>query len=83
VESRDAEIFVTIPCILILKCLEKDDKGICKNFLPDMYSNEEVLGQKYKELLQEFDKSKTLCEGLTEFDFYNFFEVQILEVEKE
>ena len=28
-EQRDAEIFLIIPALLILKCIECDDKEIC------------------------------------------------------
>lgn len=34
VECRDADIFLNIPCLLILKQLDKDDKNICSYFLP-------------------------------------------------
>ena len=33
-------MFVSIPCLLVLKSLEEDDKGICKKFMPDMYNEE-------------------------------------------
>ena len=36
-EQRDSEIFFIIPSLLILKCLENDDKEICNFFYPDMY----------------------------------------------
>ena len=34
IEERDAEIFVKIPCLLILKALNQEDKHILKYFLP-------------------------------------------------
>lgn len=36
-EQRDAEIFLNIPSLLILKSLENDDKEICSFFYPDMF----------------------------------------------
>ena len=33
-DYRDADIFVSIPCLIILKGLEKEDKNICTYFLP-------------------------------------------------
>ena len=36
-ESREAEIFLIIPSLLILKSLEGDDKDICSFFNPDMF----------------------------------------------
>ena len=40
IEDRDTVIFVTIPALLILKNLDEDDKGICKNFFPPMFGVE-------------------------------------------
>jgi hypothetical protein len=34
IECRESDIFLSIPCLLILKCLEKDDKKLCKHFYP-------------------------------------------------
>jgi hypothetical protein len=35
-EQRDAEIFLNIPALLILKSIENDDKEICSIFYPDI-----------------------------------------------
>ena len=40
VQDRDTEIFVTIPALLILKCLDDDDKGICRSFFPPMFGED-------------------------------------------
>jgi len=40
VEDRDTVIFVSIPALLILKCLDEDDKGICKSFFPPMFGED-------------------------------------------
>lgn len=40
VTDRDTEIFVTIPALLILKCLDDDDKGICRSFFPPMFGED-------------------------------------------
>ena len=40
VEDRDTVIFVSIPALLILKCLDDDDKGICRSFFPPMFGEE-------------------------------------------
>jgi hypothetical protein len=45
-EQRDAEIFLNIPALLILKSLEQDDKEICELFYPSMYDPDTVKGQK-------------------------------------
>jgi hypothetical protein len=36
-ENREAEIFLILPSLLILKSLEGDDKDICTFFNPDMF----------------------------------------------
>lgn len=36
-DNREAEIFVIIPSLLILKSLEGDDKDICSFFNPEMF----------------------------------------------
>jgi hypothetical protein len=43
VECREADIFMSIPTLLILKCLEREDKNICQFFLPEMYSEKTKL----------------------------------------
>lgn len=40
VVDRDTDIFVSIPALLILKCLDDDDKGICRSFFPPMYGED-------------------------------------------
>jgi hypothetical protein len=37
IECRDADIFISIPCLLLLRYLENDDKGICKLFYPGLF----------------------------------------------
>lgn len=44
-EQRDAEIFLNIPALLILKSLENDDKEICSFFYPDMFDAETETGK--------------------------------------
>ena len=34
-------IFVSIPALLILKCLDDDDKGICRSFFPPMFGEDD------------------------------------------
>lgn len=36
IEYRDADIFIMIPMIMILKAIEGTDKGICEYFLPEI-----------------------------------------------
>lgn len=67
---------MSIPCLLVLKSLEEDDKGICKKFMPDMYSEESQTGCKYGALKKLFFRNK-----INEYERYNLVEKMILEVE--
>ena len=39
-KHKRAPNFVTIPALLILKCLDDDDKGICRSFFPPMFGED-------------------------------------------
>eukprot|EP00742_Colponemidia_sp_Colp-10_P001722 GILJ01001844.1.p1 GENE.GILJ01001844.1~~GILJ01001844.1.p1 ORF type:complete len:525 (-),score=85.05 GILJ01001844.1:95-1669(-) len=58
-ETRDADIFMTIPCLVILKALDEEDRGICKSYLPDMYNPESSFGNTYKQLRKLYQNGKT------------------------
>ena len=51
-EQRDAEIFLNIPALLILKSLENDDKEICSFFYPEMGEAATETGRLVAELKQ-------------------------------
>jgi len=97
VEDRDTVIFVSIPALLILKCLDDDDKGICRSFFPPMFgedgnnsgsSGEEEASQ-YVDKVATHNKYRTLkkeytrCRGKSknEYDFFNLVERCILGME--
>jgi hypothetical protein len=50
IEYRDAEIFVLIPMVMIIKSCEGDDKGICEVFLPDIKQAASRNGSLYNEV---------------------------------
>ena len=50
IEHRDANIYITITCLLILKSLEDNDKEICKSFLPCLEDPNHKLGQLHREI---------------------------------
>lgn len=50
IEYRDAEIFVLIPMVMIIKSCEEDDRGICEVFLPDIIQPQSRYGMLYKEV---------------------------------
>jgi hypothetical protein len=66
VECRDSDIFITIPCLLILKSLEDEAAGkdICLRFFPPMFKSGDEANKKYVELKDEYAKIKTkICGG--------------------
>lgn len=50
IEYRQAEIFIMIPMIMIIKSCEGDDKGICEIFLPDLKNPDHKLGMLYMQV---------------------------------
>lgn len=46
-ESRDPSIFIWLPSILIIKSFENEDKGICREFNPNMFCENEESGMLY------------------------------------
>lgn len=61
IECRDSDVFITIPCLLVLKSLEDDvslDKNICRRFFPLMLKEGEEAFKKYTDLKNEFSKLK-------------------------
>jgi hypothetical protein len=78
IEERDSEIFITIPCLRILRSLEDDDKNICKSFYPDMFDDGKLQGIIYTELKKDFVERRTSFAD--EYEIYNLLERELLEV---
>ena len=57
VEYRDADVFMMIPMIMVLKSIEKNDKGICEFFLPDIKKKETELGKMYEFIKESVHES--------------------------
>lgn len=77
-EQRDAEIFIVIPSLLILKSLENDDKDICSSFHPDMSDANTDSGKQMINLKSVYEKGRKKY-GM--YDFYNLMEKLLIEVE--
>lgn len=76
-EERDAEIFLNIPALLILKSLENEDKDICRIFYPEMFEansakNNLVIGLK--------KVYANLRRRLGRYELYNLMEKCLIEV---
>jgi hypothetical protein len=57
-ECRDAEMFITIPALLVLRSLEDDDKGICKHFYTAMFDESLRSGLIWKHLKRAYTLGK-------------------------
>lgn len=77
IEYRDADIFLTIPCLLILKSIENNDKGICKTFLPCIEDPSTKLGKIYEEIKETYSKEG---EGANYYEYYNHIERLVLNI---
>lgn len=77
-EQRDAEIFLVIPSLLILKSLENDDKDICASFHPDMADLTTDSGKSMGNLKAIYEKGRKKY-GI--YDFYNLMEKLLIEVD--
>lgn len=75
-ECRDPSIFIWLPSIIILKSLEKEDKGICKEFNPSMFNENEESGKIYK-VIKEF-KEKLYSTIKDPYLSYNLLEKFVL-----
>lgn len=77
IEYRDADIFITIPCLLILKSLENNDKDICKTFLPSLGDLTHKFGQMYKDVKDIYTEG---CRINNYYVYYNDLEKMVLNI---
>ena len=75
-ECREADIFLTIPCLLLLKFLDNDDKMICVHFLPQILKSNDKINIIYMELNEEFKQWKFF--NMKKYEYYNSIEKSIL-----
>ena len=76
IQNRDAEIFVSIPCLLLLMAIDREDKNLCKLFCPDMFKDGTKLNDQFKELVDDHFQGKCIEE---DFQLYNILEKTVLE----
>lgn len=84
VECSDAEIFSTIPYLLVLKSSldtgkeAQNAKEICERFFPALSNlSEPATTEKYTKLITDFEQLRSLA-GDRFFSFYNKIESQVL-----
>ena len=67
-ETCDSDIFMTIPCLAVLRGLiNEEENGVCKRFLLTMSKEGEENHKKALELRAEFLKLRTKVCGNAEF----------------
>lgn len=48
--NRDADMFLSIPCLLLLKSLDHEDKQMCEFFLPHLLQETSKTYKLYRQL---------------------------------
>ena len=81
IECMDTDIFVSIPCLLVLKALDNDDKGICESYYPPLGMEGEEAHIYFKGLQEEYAELKSRTTH--EYELYNLIEQNILDREME
>jgi hypothetical protein len=68
VETCDSDIFMTVPCLAVLRGLfYEEENGICRRFLPQLTKEGDENHKKSIELKSEFLKLRAKVCGNTEF----------------
>ena len=78
-ECSDADIFLIIPCIMMLKSLDKDDKNLCNFFLPSLNQIDTKTFRVYFELEKQFEEWKV--ETMEHYGYHNILEKMIVGIE--
>jgi len=68
VECADSELFLSLPCLLVLKCLQEEDLGICRYFLPTMFNEDEAIGMVWKRLKRSYRLGQLAASSREEYD---------------
>ena len=76
IDDRDAEIFISIPCILVLMGIDNEDKGLCY-FCPDLLKE----GTEWHKVLQELKGILGGQKISDHHDLYNVIEKEILGID--
>lgn len=79
IEDRDAEIFVSIPWILVLMGIDGEDKGLWAQFCPDIFKDDTDCNNVLKEL-RDLLGGERISE---DYELYNIIEKTILDLDLE
>lgn len=78
IEACDTDIFVIIPCFVVLNYLDGDDKGICKAYFPSI-AEPGVEQTHYEGTKSQYESLKKRSQD--GYKFYNIVEQQIIDKE--
>jgi len=78
IECRDYDLFIYIPCLLILKCLDNEDKNLCQQFLPQLFDPKHKLNAIFVGLKAEFLSWKAGHNKI--YEYYNILEKVLLSI---
>ena len=73
----DAEIFVVIPCLLVLNSLDGDDRKLCQNYFSPAETKNDKEKDHYLGIIQHYLKMKK--ETTDVYKLYNIVEIKILD----
>lgn len=76
IEAADTDIFVMLPCLVVLNSLDGDDKGICEHYYPNI-QNPGPEQEEFKLLKEKYQKLKKKSKD--GYEFYNIVERAVLE----
>lgn len=76
-DDRDADIFVSIPWLLILYAIDDEDRGLAAQFCPEIFKEGTESNKVLKEL-KELLGNKKISD---DFEMYNYIEKTILNIE--
>ena len=78
IECMDTEIFVSIPCLLVLNALDNADKQICSSFYPPLIQKSHQEYIRFINLQRQFELLKSKSKD--KFQVYNLIESLLLDI---
>jgi len=76
IEAADTDIFVMLPCLVVLSSLDGDNKGICDHYYPNI-QNPGAEQEEFKALKERYQVLKKKSKD--GYEFYNIVEKAVLE----
>lgn len=77
IESVDSEVFLIIPCIVVLDSFDNNDENICEKYFPNMKNDNSPENTQYKKAKNKYLKIQEIVKD--EYAVYNLFEELIVQ----